>query len=198
MIRHIVRDQMPNLHTVEGIPTESGRVHASEEAIRAWYADLAEKVRDVRREFLFNVDEMGFSQWSDAKVSQVIVPFEYDELTIGVPVNRSSQRRSMCVCIAADGSTMRHFIIIERQTSDEEMRLMGYTEDKIHLSFHQTAFMTKILWGERSRTVFFPDIARRREESAYPGRACVLLDGLTWHYTPAFLEGSADANVTVI
>jgi hypothetical protein len=197
-LRHIIRAQMANLHTVKGIPTDAGRVYASDESIREWYANLAQKIHDVPREFILNVDETGFSEWADAKDTQVIVPIEYDHPTIKVPVHRSAQRRSMCICIGADGSAMRPFIIVERVTGDEDMRLMGYTEEKVHLSFQKAAFMTKHLWEEWADTVFFPDLARRRRDFQYEGRACLLLDGLTCHYTPAFMDRCAKENVEVI
>jgi hypothetical protein len=67
----------------------------------------------------------------------------------------------MCVCIAADGSLMNPFVIAERHTGDEDIRLMGYTEAKVHLSFHKAAFITKVLSDQRAETVFFPDLRRR-------------------------------------
>jgi hypothetical protein len=183
-LRHIIRAQMVNLDTVKGIATEAGRVYASNESIREWYANLAQKIHDVPREFILNVDETGFSEWTDAKDTQGIVSIEYDQPMIKVPVHKSAQPRSMCICIGADGSAIRSFIIMERVSCNENLRFMA-------------AFMTKHLWEEWTDTVFFPDLARRRREFQYAYRACLLLDGLICHYTPAFMNRCAKENVEV-
>jgi hypothetical protein len=115
---------MLNLRTIAGIPPEEGCVYPSDESIREWDANLAGRVRHVRREFIFNVDKTGFSECTEAKDTHVIVPIEYDPLTIKVPVTRSSPRRSMDLCIVADGSSMKPFIIVERHAADEDMILI--------------------------------------------------------------------------
>jgi hypothetical protein len=197
-LRNIVHDQMKNIRVARGIPTEAARVNASDDDIRLWYQELARKLRGVRREFVFNADESGFSEWTDAKEVSVLVPDDYKLPTIPVPVDRKSKRRSMCVCIGADGSTQKPFIIVERVTAEIDVRLIGYTEDKVAISFQKAAFMTKKLFIEWAEEIFFRDVRSRRHRYQYEGRAILLLDGLTCHHSDTFLERCDEEHVEVV
>jgi hypothetical protein len=104
----------------------------------------------------------------------------------------------MCVCITADGSAMKQFIIVDRVTGGQERRSMGHTEDKIHLSFESSAFTTNKLFSEWAEEVFFPEIPRRREFYDYREQAVLLLDRFTCHHTPEFVQKWGLAKVEVV
>jgi hypothetical protein len=59
-LRHIVYNQIAELRITNAIPTEAQRVYASSEEIIAWYENLNKMVGKIQRQFVFNVDEMGF------------------------------------------------------------------------------------------------------------------------------------------
>jgi hypothetical protein len=103
----------------------------------------------------------------------------------------------MYVCIVADGPSTKPSIIVERHTSHEDMRLIGCTEDKVHLSVQAAAFMTKNLQEEWAKTVFVPDLQRHKAVHQYNDRAFLLLDSLTCDRTRRFLDGCGEANVLV-
>jgi hypothetical protein len=73
--RNIGRLQILELKITNAIPTEAERIHASDEAILAWYENLNKILKKVPRPFVFNVDEVVFSEWVDAKA--VLVPSDY-------------------------------------------------------------------------------------------------------------------------
>jgi hypothetical protein len=54
----------------------------------------------------------------------------------------------MCVDVTADGSAIKNFTIVDRVAEEHELRLMGYTEDEIHLSVQSSTFMTSKLFNE--------------------------------------------------
>ena len=64
-LRHIVRAH-PELRTVRGVPMESQRVEVDSERITAWYDQLSSLINQVPAEFIFNVDETGCSDYTDA------------------------------------------------------------------------------------------------------------------------------------
>jgi hypothetical protein len=74
---------------------------------------LAISLRGVRLEFLFNGEETGFYEWIDAKEIIVTVAKQYESRKITVPVNRTSQRRTVCTSIDANGSAVKQFIIFD-------------------------------------------------------------------------------------
>jgi hypothetical protein len=61
-VRHIVYNQIAELRITNAIPTEAQRAYARSEEIIAWYENLNKILEKIQRQFVFNVDEVGFSE----------------------------------------------------------------------------------------------------------------------------------------
>jgi hypothetical protein len=60
-------------------------VDASE--IDAWYNIISEKLMGIARRFVFNVDETGCSEQIDSHEVTVVVPIDYRDPSVPVPVS---------------------------------------------------------------------------------------------------------------
>jgi hypothetical protein len=196
-LRHIVRT-LPGVKTVIGVPMEAERARVDPAEIDHWFDDLTRAIEGVPRKFIFNVDETGCSEYSDAHEIKVIVPDSHPDDTIPVPVNRHSKRASMVACIAADGYRMKPFIILERKTIETDIVLYGYSQFNVSMVHQENAFMTAALFDRWSDEVFFPSIEKRRSMFDYTGKVIVLMDGLGAHHTDAFLNKCGEKNIEVI
>ena len=57
---------------VWAIPDEQKRVDVEEKAMVKYFQDLSQMVKGVRKELIFNVDEIGFQRWADKQKIKVI------------------------------------------------------------------------------------------------------------------------------
>lgn len=196
-MRHICR-ALPNVKTVRGIPMEKSRVEASPEDIKKYYKELDQAIHDVPGAFIFNIDEAGCSDWTDAHEITVLVPNQYEKSTIEIPVDRNSKRATIVACIAADGSFLKPMIILPRKTMELDLLMWGYTNEKALFAYQKNAFMTTVLFEEWAKNVFFEELKKRRQLYDYNGQAVIIMDGLSAHYSHAFLEECKNQNVKVM
>jgi hypothetical protein len=132
-LRHILRS-MTTLKSVVGIPKDSERLAVDASEIDAWYNILSEKLIGVSRRFVLNVDETGCSEHIDSHEVTVMVPIDYPDLSVPVPVNRHARRSTLTACIAADGYRMKPFVIVDRAIVEAEVGLYGYDSSNVFLT----------------------------------------------------------------
>jgi hypothetical protein len=99
--------------------------------IDAWYNIISGKLMGVSRRFAFNVDETGYSKHIDSHEVTIVVPIEYPDPSVLVPVSRDTKRSMLTACIAADGYWMKSFVIVDRATVEAEVRLSGYDSSNV-------------------------------------------------------------------
>jgi hypothetical protein len=106
---------MMTLKSVVGIPKDSERLAVDASEIDAWYNILSKKLMGVSRRFVFNVDEAGCSEHIDSHEVTIVVPIDYPDPLVPVPVNHHPKRSTLTACIAADRYRMKRFIIVDEQ-----------------------------------------------------------------------------------
>jgi hypothetical protein len=176
---HLLRNKQ--LKIVTGVPIDSNRAEIDLKQIKTWYTELNDLLKTVPREFIFNVDESGCDEYVDSKNLSVIVPDEHQSKQVEIPVHRQTKRATLTACISADGSTLKPFVILPRETIDEEIYRAGYTPDKVIFFHHVHSFMTKRIFEQWMNNVFLPEIDSRRTRYNYFGPTILLLDQFTWH-----------------
>jgi hypothetical protein len=144
-IPYVIRDSIPTLQTAPGESTEAEWIDTKNEDIRNWYDYFADRFRRPRHEFLFKTIEAGFCESGDAKEVTIFVPRQCTPRTIKARVTRSPKRQTTCVCIAADGSLRKQFIVVDGVTGERAVKLMSEKNNKVHLILRKSAFMTNKL-----------------------------------------------------
>jgi hypothetical protein len=104
---------MKGVHTVPGVPMEAERIQASNEDIIKWYEELADLIKGIPAAFIYNMDETGCSEFVASCKLIVVVPDDYKEETIPVPIDRHSKRSTLTGCVSADGKALKPFVIID-------------------------------------------------------------------------------------
>ena len=195
-LRSII-NRSETLKTVVGVPLEDSRLFANADQIQQYFDDLEEMitVAKVPAAFVLNVDESGFDQFVDAQQSIRIVPTEYDQKSIPVPVTRAEKRATLIAAIAADGTALRPMVVVQRETVEAELLLRGYTLDKVYLRRSDTGFVNTELFLDWGREIFFPELRRRRAEQSYEGPIVLIMDGFGCHTSEEFLELAEQENV---
>jgi hypothetical protein len=196
-LRHRIRS-MPSVRSVLGVPMESERVAVDPAVLDEWFRDLAQRVEGVPRQFIFNVDETGCSDYADRREITVLVPACSTAKSVPVPVDRHAKRSTLTACIGADGFRMRPFVIVSRVTAEKDLAYYGYDRHNVAIVSQENAFMTSSLFEMWADTVFFPSIDERRRDLGYQGKVVLLLDGLGAHNTERFHRACQVRGVDVI
>jgi hypothetical protein len=79
--------------------------------------DLNEHVQGCVSELVFNLDEVGISDWEDRETRKVVVPATLDGRPIHHAVSRNVKRISVIACVStAEESLMPYIITSHRRT----------------------------------------------------------------------------------
>ena len=188
--------KIPQLKPVTGTPMESERVLCDPDSIDEYYDNL-EKILDgsIPAAFVFNIDEVGFSEWADATTVTVIVPSDFTCDDIKIPVPRAGKRASMVACISADGESINPGITVPRSTIEVELLESGYTPDKVCITHQENGFYDTKSFCEWAESIFFPEIQRRREKYDYEGECVCIIDGFGPHDCDWFLDTCTENGV---
>jgi hypothetical protein len=130
------------LRRITGVPLEKERLACDPEEIAAYFELFDRNVAGIPAAFVFNLDESGFQDWADPRERMVIVPATVHDNKIGIPVNWTTRRSSLLVCIAADGPALRPMLILPRKTTERELFEQGINEEIGMLVSQDHGFIT--------------------------------------------------------
>jgi hypothetical protein len=103
ILRHALQRD-GRLKTCEGRPMETQRVQVSLDSLLDDFATRKRRAENVPTAFVWNMDEIGHSDWVDACPELVYVPAEVDADSVPIPVNRGRKGISLELgCVCADG-----------------------------------------------------------------------------------------------
>jgi hypothetical protein len=198
-LRHVIH-RLPGFKVIDGIPMESDRVHADQQEIQAYFANLARifSSEQVPASMVVNLDETGHCEWVDARHEKVIVPEHFPDNKIPIPVQRQATRSTLLGAISAGGSSLKPLVIVHRETIETELYELGYTPDRVLLAQQGNAFITTDLFHSWAKEVLFPYFESTRSSLGYRGRGFVLLDGFTGHSGDWFLDEATWRGIEVI
>jgi hypothetical protein len=193
-LRHI-NGGNPRIKSVEGRPMERERVAVPPAEIEGFYERQHEVRTGLSAGLVFNADETGYQEWSNRIVHRVVAPVSHPNEVIEIPFNQSSKHALMLVCIAADGTSLKSMMIVQKSTAELELFEVGYTPDQPRLADRESGFFDGQLFLDWASNIFVPEVLRRRAELAYQGPSVLLLDDCPTHYLDDFLAVCADVGV---
>jgi hypothetical protein len=144
------------------------------------------------------MDEMGHQSWADAKQKTCFVPADADIDRISYPVSRSGKRITLIACIAADGSYMLPSLIIQRETFEDELLLMGFTPEKVELYTQKTSFIDRDIFFDWFKDSFIPEVQLRRARYEYSGPGVLIMDSCTAHAGDDFHALCVESGVELV
>lgn len=84
-------------------------------------------------------------------------------------------------CLFAGGSYAKQFYIIFRETFDDKLLLLGFTEEKLELFYKENGVIDKPLFEKCIIHVFVLEIENWRKSFDYHGLALLLINGCSCH-----------------
>ena len=176
-----------------GEPLEKERYFVDTNLINYFYDNLFEFFQryNVPSHFVFNLDEEGHDQFSDAIKEYVVVPKSHVG-KVSYPVCRKNDHTTFLACISAGGDYLNPLIIVKRKTVDSKIFYVPIN-DKIMIKDSESGYINSEIYDDWMNSVFFPGLKERREKFSYEGPAVLLLDGCSSHLTQNMIQ-ECDAN----
>ena len=166
-------------------------IQAMKEAVHLRPADL-----------VFNLDEVGISDWEDRKSKRVVVPITAEGQTVHHGVSRSLKHLSIVTCISAGGQCLTPYMVTSQASQPVRHRLSATgLQIGTHLILQQRnkPYINSELFVDYIRRVFLPYLSnlRRRPELA-DEEAVLLMDNCPAHVTQEVLDLLTEARVRVV
>jgi hypothetical protein len=140
--------------------------------------DLNENVQGSAAELVFNLDEVGISEWEDRETKKIFVSAAMFEPTIHQRVSRNVQHISVIAYVSAAGESLISYMATSQDSSpvQEYLKSHGvcFGRDLI-LKSNQKPYMNVGIFLDDLITVFLPDLVRLRGLVAFAEDVAVLL-----------------------
>ncbi|KAK8881783.1 hypothetical protein M9Y10_044419 [Tritrichomonas musculus] len=117
-LRNLLRTKtIEEFKTCVAVPLDQDRYFATLEDIEDNLKLSKEEVEDVPSNFVFNIDEVGHSEYADSYQKIVIVPKACQSKTVPYPLQKKSKHASCIVCISPVGIVCLSFFYCSKSNS---------------------------------------------------------------------------------
>lgn len=163
---------------------------------------MKEAVQMRPSDLVFNLDEVGISDWEDRKSKRVVVPITAQDQTVHHAVSRNLKHLSIITCVSAGGQCLTPYMVTS-QASIPVQDCLSATGLQIgkHLFLQQRRkpYINSQLFVDYIRHVFLPtlSILRQRPDLADED-AVLLMDNCPAHVTHEVLDLLTAARVRVV
>jgi hypothetical protein len=144
-------------------PRENQRLEVPRVFLEAAIEGIRSHVQNTCADLVFNLDEIGISEWEDRVERKVMVPSAMREQKIFHGIHRGLKHTSVITCISAGGDHMIHFLV-SSQATDAVVRKLKTEGFRIGVDMilkkRDKPYMNAVLFHEYISTVLLPHIAR--------------------------------------
>jgi hypothetical protein len=183
----------------QSLPQEETRFIIPQEFLNQHLINMQKLVAGRVAELVFNLDEVGSSDWEDRKTRKLIIPSSVDSHTIFHPVTRRFKHMTLLVCISAGGDALCPLLItaqaLPQDVCDDALRL----GEDVKIVRREPPYIDEGLFQDYLSTVFVPYVVAVREKLELDHeRAVLLMDGMKAHCTEPILHHLGQNNIAVI
>jgi hypothetical protein len=156
----------------------------------------------MKSELVFNLDEVGISEWEDRKQKKVIVPTTMIGEPIHHSVSKSVKHISVIACVSAAGESLIPFIVTSQMSDNILKRLMS-RDVRMGVDFllrqRSKPYVSRKLFLEYIKKIFLPYLNELRDMEQFEGREAVLLmDNCSAHISDEVVAVLTEARVRII
>jgi hypothetical protein len=164
------------------LPQEDTRLTVLREQLEDHIENMKSIVVEKFAEFVFNLDEVGSSDWEDRKPRKVIVPRTVSPGDVYHPVSRRYRQLTLMACVSAGGDALTPMVLTGSPIRDEIWSTGLRADDDVMLRCRNPAYATAESFDEYRVTVFIPYIHPLRENPAFAGEpGALLMDSVRAH-----------------
>jgi hypothetical protein len=187
---------------VKSTPQERPALEVSREFLDETTHCLRENVHAMKVELVFNLDEVGMSEWEDRKEKKVSVPMTMDDQTIRHGGSRSVKHISVIACVIAGEESLTPYIVTSQISDSIRKRLMsrGVRLAVDFVSRQQPKlYVSRNLFLEYITTILVPYLNERRDSEVFEGvEAVFVMDNCSHHISDEVVAVLTHARVRII
>jgi hypothetical protein len=116
-----------------------------------------------------------------------VVPIDFPEDAIPLPISRSIFRSTFIGIIGLDGTTLKTEIIIHRKTIEAELYEFGY-ENECQIYYEEARSITTQIFEDWFDRIQISEIEQRRTKYQYNGERVPILDGCSTHFSEYIID----------
>jgi hypothetical protein len=201
-VNSFIGRHLDRLCKAKSVPQETQRLEVPRCFLDESIQCIAQFVHGRPAELVFNLDEVGISEWEDRKTKRVIIPVSARDQTIHHKINRALKHVSVIACVSAAGESLTPYIVTSQDSAKlrEQLRKRGvrFGTDFI-LRGRSKPYINAEIFEEYIRTVFLPNLNELRSLEQFADEDAVLLmDNCSSHIGKVILALLRDARVRVI
>jgi hypothetical protein len=201
-VNSFIGRHLDRLCKVKSTPQESSRLEVPRCFLDQTIQCLTELVQGCRVELVFNLDEVGISDWEDRQSKKVIVPVSARERAIHHKINRRLKHVSIIACISAAGESLMPYVVTSQDSLPVrdalKKRGMRFGTDLI-LKHHAKPYINMEIFEDYIRKVFIQNLNELRSLEEFADEEAVLLmDNCPSHVGELILSVLRDVRVRVI
>jgi hypothetical protein len=190
------------LFETKSVPQENPRLEVPRAFLDAAVEGFRAHVHGACAELVFDLDEIGISEWEDRAARRVIVPSAMRGQTIFHSVHRNLKHISVVACISAAGEHMTPFFVCSQVNDAVEraLKTQGFRMGiDLIIKRRNKPYVNSDLFHEYISTVLLPYIDELRTNDEFTDKEAVLLmDNCSVHVRSDILQILADHHVKVI
>lgn len=180
-IRHIIRNNFKGkFKSLPGVPMEDNRLNVNINQIEENINSLRIKVKGIPLRFVMNLDEMGHSDYEDARKISLIVPYTYQKASVPYPVSRATKHSTCLACINPYGLFCKPLYIVQRSSMDSEI-YDHLSPESFQMVHTESGFINSDAFFYWFTKVFLLQLRENRKAYNYYGPALLIMDGLLAH-----------------
>jgi hypothetical protein len=181
------------------VPRDKLRQEISRGFLDHYIDIILEHVNNTPADFVFNLDEVGVSDFEDASSKKVVVPRFLEGETLHLPVDRSLRHLSLEACVCAGGDRLMPFVVATEQRTSEIFRTGIREGTDLQLFIARSPYFTESLFYNYINDVFIPFVLKRRDSHNCPNQHAILfMDNLFAHCSDRTLQLLSQHNIRVI
>jgi hypothetical protein len=165
------------IFNTKSTPQEQQRLQVSRMFLERTVQALKEHIQGYVAELVFNLDEVGISDWEDRKTKRVIVPPTMCGQAIHHAISRTLKQISVIACVSAAGASFTPYIITSQVPTSVQERLkkegVRFGTDFVLMS-NPKPYINVEIFLDYIRTVFLPNLAELRTLHAFTEETRVL------------------------
>lgn len=183
-------------------PQENPRLQIPREFLVETLRCMDQAVQGCVRDLVFNLDEVGASEWEDRKSKRVVVPAEMGDQPIHHGINRNLKHITIVTCVAASGEHLIPYVVTSQDAESlrTDLKKRGIEFGR-HLTIvrNQKPYVNSGTFADYIKSVFLPYVTRvRKEREIEEEEAVLLMDNCPSHLTSEVITLLTTARVRVV
>jgi hypothetical protein len=184
-----IRRHLNEVQICRSLPQEDTRLTVPREHLEAHIGNMKNIVEGKFSELVFNLDEVGSSDWEDRKPRKVIAPRSVSPHDVFHPVSRKYRHLTLLACVSAAGTSLTPMVLTSCPIRDSLWTTGLRQNQDVLIRFRNPAYMTEDLFYEYLIYVFIPYVRTIRCNPIFANEPCILLmDSFSAHTSERNLQ----------